>query len=144
MATMLRLEKSRQTKCFPGSVIERYPQLGNIALAFVVKRKMLVLWDSPRNPLRKHLFDHWISGKLFLAFLCIKIVLNLAFHKHKQSILFCYFVTCNNVPKLNKLAKLRGDWIPQNGCFFGKLPNGLAPPPRPFLEITLRFFCESS
>ena len=20
---------------------------------------------------------------------------------------------------------IRGDWIPQNGCFFGKLPNGL-------------------
>ena len=27
--------------------------------------------------------------------------------------------------------------------FFGKLPNGLAPPPRPFLEITLRFFPEN-
>ena len=39
---------------------------------------------------------------------------------------------------------LRGDWIPQNGCFFGKLPNGLdRPPTRPFLEITLRFFPEN-
>ena len=30
--------------------------------------------------------------------------------------------------------------------FFGKSPNGLdpPPPPRPFLEIKLRFFCESS
>ena len=113
---MLKLEKSRQTKCSPGSDIERYPQLGNIALAFIVERKMLVLWDSPRNPLRKcmackkHLFDHWISGFFFCLPLYVKvhkIVLNLAFHKHKQSILFCYLVTCNNVPKLNKLAKLR-------------------------------------
>ena len=29
----------------------------------------------------------------------------------------------------NSEGQLRGDWIPQTGCFFGKLPNGLWPPP---------------
>ena len=39
---------------------------------------------------------------------------------------------------------LRDDCRLKNGCFFGKLPNGLdPPPPRPFLEITLRFFPEN-
>ena len=34
---------------------------------------------------------------------------------------------------------------PKMDVFFGKLPNGLdpPPPPRPFLEITLRFFPEN-
>ena len=31
--------------------------------------------------------------------------------------------------------------LPKYGRFFGKFPNGLAPPPPcPFLEITLHFF----
>ena len=35
---------------------------------------------------------------------------------------------------------LRDDRLPKYGCFFGKFPNGLDP--RPFLEITLRFFAK--
>ena len=35
----------------------------------------------------------------------------------------------------------RDDCLPKYGCYFGKFPNGpCPPPPRPFLEITLRFF----
>ena len=43
----------------------------------------------------------------------------------------------------NLCCGFRDDRRPKNGCFFGKLPNGLDPPPRPFLEITLRFFPEN-
>ena len=25
---------------------------------------------------------------------------------------------------VGKFNRIRGDWIPQNGCFFGKLPKG--------------------
>ena len=32
-------------------------------------------------------------------------------------------------------TSLRGDWILQNGCFFGKLPNGLDPPPVLFWKL---------
>ena len=35
---------------------------------------------------------------------------------------------------------LRDASIPKYGCFFVKSPNGLDPPPRHFLKITLRFF----
>ena len=41
------------------------------------------------------------------------------------------------------LFQLRGDRLPKYGGFFGKFPKSLDPPPRPFFEITLRFFPEN-
>ena len=49
-----------------------------------------------------------------------------------------------SIEKLFYQNNLRGDRRRKYECFFGKLTNGLGPPPpRPFLEITLRFFPEN-
>ena len=55
----------------------------------------------------------------------------------KQKKLFAYFF----------LRWLRDDWKFQNGCFFGKVPNGLWPPPPRFRKIILQIFrqkCDKS
>ena len=45
---------------------------------------------------------------------------------------------------IRKYSLLRGDWILQNGCFFGKLPNGLDPPLPPFLDIFSKIYDQNT
>ena len=52
------------------------------------------------------------------------------------------YIGKNKVGEVRNIFKVRDGWPYQNGCFFGKVPNGLCPPPLIFGKSYCDFFQE--
>ena len=67
----------------------------------------------------------------------IFVILEVQFHHEgglSKTRYFELFFSACSIFSPNKNSALRDDWKFQNGCFFGKVPNGLCPPPPSFSE----------